>query len=95
MWWLQHLPQFGEWGAQARHASIAPTFNTNIVGGGENEVPKPDMLVSLHLSIQILLGEGNMEREDYLEQEGLPIPYNPEKGMYQFVWDSDDHFSSG
>jgi hypothetical protein len=36
-----------------------------------------------------------MEREDYLEQEGLPIPYNPEKGLYQFVWDSDDHFSSG
>lgn len=35
-----------------------------------------------------------MEREDYLEQEGLPIPYNPEKGLYQFVWDSDDHFSS-
>ena len=30
------------------------------------------------------------ERWDVLD---LPIPFNPKKGLYKFVWDSDDKFA--
>ena len=32
----------------------------------------------------------SMERWDVLD---LPIPFNPKKGLYKFIWESDDMFA--
>ncbi|TVU32903.1 hypothetical protein EJB05_24668 [Eragrostis curvula] len=96
MGWLRLLPQFADRVASVRHTGIACRGQDYVVAGflnmvvgdeaatwGENQLKEVGTLSRFSSSTG---------RWDILE---LPIPFDTEKGLHKFVWESDNKFALG
>ena len=81
---LQLLPQFPNRAAPVRHTGIACRGKDFVVAGFHMSVIGDDETGMLSRF------SSSTERWDVLD---LPIPFDPKKGLYKFVWDSDDKFA--
>lgn len=94
---LRLLPQFGEWGARVLHTGIScrddgefvvSAFHANIILGGEEGGRRSwDEVGEVGELSRFSSSTGRWEVKE------LPIPYDPDQGLYPLTWDTDKVFS--